>query len=129
VDIIQEFGTTVTVTRPASGGSYIDGKWVPATTSTTFSVVASIQPMKPFETALLPEGYRNRESVRIYSDTFIKIGDHSTPALTRGDTFPWNNGTYEIMSVETFNGPDGFLPDLPHFKGIAFLRTLDENKK
>lgn len=129
MDIIQEFGTTVTVTRPASGGSYVAGKWVPAPTSTTFNVVASIQPMKPFETSLLPEGYRNREAVRVYTATQVKVGTHSGSTLTRGDTFPWNQGTYEVFSVETYNGPGGFVADLPHFKAIAFLKALDENKK
>ena len=68
--MFEVFRKTYTVTRVAAG-DYVDGKWVEGATS-TFTIQASLQPAKPKEMEMLPEGRRNQETYKLYSDTQLR---------------------------------------------------------
>lgn len=64
---------TVKVKRTAAG-DYVAGAWVPGAES-EFDVVCSVQPLRPNEMKLLPEGRQESEALRIYSDVELKPAD------------------------------------------------------
>lgn len=64
---IPSFAETITVTRATSADTTAMGRPVAGTT-TTVSVLASVQRMKPEDTQQLPEAYRTSQSYRIYSE-------------------------------------------------------------
>lgn len=58
---------TYTVSRVAAGGFGADGGWSDGATS-TFTVVGSWQPLNGREAQALPEGYRDRQTAKLYCD-------------------------------------------------------------
>lgn len=66
----EVFRTDITLRRP-SPGSYVNGIWVPGST-TDSTITASIQPLKGEEMESLPEGRRDSEAYKMYTSTLIK---------------------------------------------------------
>lgn len=63
--LIQRFGTSLTVTRPAPG-VYVDGKFTQGS-PVTFTIIGSEQPMTAEELEKLPEGNQEREKRKLYT--------------------------------------------------------------
>jgi hypothetical protein len=97
---------TIKVRRYAAGSYDGLGEWVEGTES-TFDVKCSVQPLRPSEMALLPEGRELKEGLRIYSDVELKGADERAKTNADkvditgvGDAFlyevlgnnPWQNG-------------------------------------
>lgn len=114
--LIDKFGENYTVTRFAAG-TRVKGRWIDGAVASTFSIVASIQPLKAFEAIAQPEGFRSREMIRIYTKTALQ------PTLedqqVRGDQIVYLSRTYEIMKIEQWEW--GFKGDMPHYKVIGAL--------
>ena len=90
-------GTTFTLSRQGSGGAYVNGVWVPATT-TSITRTLKIQPMKPSELAIFPEADRSRDWIKVYcNDGDLSEGDVNTS--TKGDEFSYNGRNYRIMKI------------------------------
>jgi len=91
--------------RRPTGGSYgTDGVWLPSGTEDTFDFYASVQPTKPKEMEMLPEGRRNAgESYRLYGNNqpiLLTVKNNENPDLVNiyGNDFEvfsgehWKNG-------------------------------------
>jgi hypothetical protein len=86
------------VTRPA-GGEYVEGVYQEGATS-SLTIQASVQPLSGRQLQALPEGRRNRESYRLFSDQGLRPYDGQNPdrVLIDGHEFevfsvsPWQNG-------------------------------------
>ena len=113
---IERFGQTVTVTRSGPGFA-VNGTWVKGPVS-TFAAYASIQPLRPRELLILPEGERTRERIRAYTNTRLLVADETTQAM--GDRLSWNGRDYEVQQCETWqDGRDTY------YKAIAVLVEQD----
>ena len=92
--------TTVTVTQFTSSG-YVDGRYVEGD-ETTFDLQAVVMRMSMKEKLVLPEGYRPRETLKLYfsPEDFqrIEIGDTENPA-----TFTIKGKIYEQMATEDWD--------------------------
>lgn len=73
VGVIDSFKTAAkyTVTRANGAGAYVNGLWVPGGT-TTFDIVASIQPISGREKQQLPEGFHTKEIRVVYTTTALQ---------------------------------------------------------
>lgn len=109
---------------PAPNASYgADGTFqgTAQTGTTTFPVIASVQPLRGRDREFLPEGQREKEIVSIQADTQLNIADQSTQTL--GDQFQWNGRTWECIHTEV---PDGaFQMDINYWEGYAALVPID----
>jgi len=78
-------------------GSYISGVWVPGTDS-TFTIMASVQPLSDKDLVNLPEGRRASDVIKLYTDTVLLTvedkGENQQP-----DKIEWRGFDYEISSV------------------------------
>lgn len=112
--LVERFGATYNVSRP-NPGEYVKGRWVPGSGTTDFDIIASIQPMKPFEVEQQPEGQRSKEMIKIY--TVQGLRPTIEAQKVKGDRLSYRGRTYEVQRVETWD----FVTDIPHFKAIAAL--------
>lgn len=70
--LISSFGRTITVETRSAGSYGADGYWNPGE-ATTREIVASVQPMTYDEMMQLPENYRSKEGIKIYSVEKLKL--------------------------------------------------------
>lgn len=80
----------------------------------------SFEPLLPSEMVLLPEGRRENESYRIYTDTKLNIINSKN--MTNADRVYYEGEEYEVFSCESWK--NGFLD---HYVAIAIL--LDINRQ
>ena len=114
-DILGAF--PVTLRRYAVGSRGDDGRWTPgATTDTT--IQASVQPLTERQLASLPEGERQTDQRRVYTETALIVGRQG--AETQGDRLSWDSGAswYEVRQADTWYAV------LPHTE--ARVARLDE---
>lgn len=79
-----------------------------------FTMVASVQSLGTFEALNLPEGLRNKDACRIYTETQMRVADEDKQLL--GDRFMYNGHLYEVtMGTDWTDNP----LSLTHFKYIA----------
>lgn len=64
----------VPVTRTVKGGAYVDGKWIPATTSSA-TIRATVQPAKGRDLMDMPEGVRMEAQYIIWTRSPVSIDD------------------------------------------------------
>jgi len=115
--LIGRFGTTYTIKRPGVG-SRVDGRWVAAATGDV-SIVASVQPMNHHEALLLPEGWRDRGAIKIYTATELRAANPD--AKTKGDQIVYQGFNWEVQTVDPWDE----AKDIPHFKCIALKVEKD----
>jgi hypothetical protein len=97
---------TFTVTRYAAG-TYTEGGYVAGTTS-TFSIKASVQPVKGQELMRLPEGERLRDYLAVYTDTQLRsLQDDKAP-----DRISIEGYTYEVVAVDDWMTEGGYVKAL-----------------
>lgn len=87
-------GATYQVTRKAAS-TYVDGKAV-AGASTTFEIVASIQPVSGREILQFAESERTREMRAVYTETEL----FTRSSTNEPDKVSINGETFEVMRVE-----------------------------
>lgn len=104
--LISGFGATYTVTRYGAG-SYVNGLYVSGST-TTFSAVISIQPLKGSELLNLTEAQRTRRWVKGYSDVQLLTARQSPNE--RADEIPYDGKIFQVQGSEVWVG------DLSHWK-------------
>lgn len=120
--VIDRMGQTYGFRRFAQG-RYVDGEWVDGDevvptdengAETSFTMVASIQPMTAQETMAMPEGQRTSEWINIYTATKLERTQESEK--TKGDVVIYNEREYEVMKVFDF-----MTSRIPHYKAQAVL--------
>lgn len=101
-DVIDRFATgTYPVTR-TSAGAYVEGRYTPGST-TTFNVVASIQPLSGRDLQTLPEGQHASETRAVYTKTELQT---RTPS-SEPDRLTINGESWEVWQSfrwEAFGG-------------------------
>ena len=109
--VIDHFNTgTYTITR-YSTPVYVQGR-LTAGTTTSFSIVAAIQPLTGMNMSLLPEGSRNDNTKVLFTSTELQTAGDAEP-----DSLTIKSIEYVVASVEQF---DGF--------GETYYRTLIRKK-
>ena len=101
----------LTVTRPDMAGTWQKGRYIESTKS-TFEITASVQPLSPKEMEMLPEGRRNKESYRIYTDT--ELNPASQDSKINADIIEINGNNFEVLGCNRWQ--NGILN---HYKILA----------
>lgn len=109
--IIERFASTYTYQR-RNQNVKVDGHTSPPTLQTPVEFRASIQPLSGRDRLLLPEGDRNRNFVRIYTDTQLTM--ESQVGKTLGDIVTYAGKTWQVQETDDWN-----LNAYKHFKFIA----------
>lgn len=82
--------------------------------SDEFEFTASVQPVSGNEKVSLPEGVREREMYRLYTDYALKTADET--AKTTADRVTLFGKLFEVISVEIWQNKV-----IPHYKAIVSL--------
>lgn len=94
-----DFCTTFVVERC---GESVNDRGRSELTVETLGWQGVIQPATPRELERLPEGDRDRESITVYSETPLRIGQR--PEGEAADIIHWRGMRFEVASVETWQG-------------------------
>jgi hypothetical protein len=102
LDVIGDFQTgTYQVTRGTSNGYDVHGRAIADTTS-TFYIIASVQPLTGRDLLVLTEGQRGEETQWLYTSTEMRTRQTAqAPDVVTVNGKPWT-----LMSVETWVTPD-----------------------
>lgn len=113
--MIDIANATISVIQPTTPGSYVDGIWIDGATELVENVLVSAQPhtMKPHEVLQLPEGRRDVEAIKIYTD--LRMFPSSEENKKIASVVLYDNNSYEVHKV--FNWSIG--TDIKHYKVIA----------
>ena len=98
MNILRKHILTVTREDPGHYGDN-DGIWYPGDTS-TFTIRASVQPLRPDEIELLPDGRRMSEAFRIYTATPLRLAVEGSNE--NADKVEIYGNMYEVFSQETW---------------------------
>lgn len=109
--LINSFMTEVIKVQRFGVGEYVKGVYQPGDT-TELEIPASVQPMKPNERLLLPEGQRTKEVVKIF--TVERLCTTDERGGTKADIITSKGRLFEIAGVD-----DWTKTDLPHFMSIG----------
>lgn len=91
----EQFNSGISVKRyPAA--AMAKGRYQ-AVTPTTFTIVASIQPMGGDEILMLPEGDREKEVLSLFTETELRVADQDNK--TESDRVAWEGSDYEVIKV------------------------------
>ena len=97
--LVDRFATgTYTVTRTGAATSYTDGKRSAPSTS-TFTAVASLQPMPGQELARLPEGLRDRDVRVFWTKVALQCGPGVEP-----DRVAVGSDTWQVEECKDWTG-------------------------
>ncbi|HUU40705.1 MAG TPA: hypothetical protein VMW42_07185 [Desulfatiglandales bacterium] len=95
---------SVTLTRKAAG-SYVNGHYVDGAVASS-TIEANVQPLTGKEILQLAEADRNRESLKAFSTSEIRVND----IITR------SSKTYEVQKVA-----DYAVQSIPHYEAVMLL--------
>lgn len=95
----------LSVTRRAAG-TRTDGFYTPGTASTVTIPIVSLQPISGRELMRMPEGWRTREPVRVFTKSPLQTA--AEPDGRSPDTFSYNGATYEVQAVEDWTVHGGY---------------------
>lgn len=111
---MSSFRKPYTVVRRAPG-SYVNGYWEGGPES-TFTIRASVQPLRMDEIEALPEGRRSSSAVKIYTDTKLLSARQATENAdaVSADILQYAGSEWEIIACATYQS--GVIP---HYKAYA----------
>lgn len=100
--ILPRFNVAPLTVRRKPVGTFVKGRYVPSGAETVFTIAnCSLQPMDPEELELLPEGFRTKQVVKIYSPEELHTGD--AEAGQEADRIEYRGETFEVHSVEDWD--------------------------
>lgn len=111
-DALQGMTREYVVTRPSAGVTYEKGRAVQAGT-TTFTIEASIQPLKPNELQTLPEAQRTSETMKVYTDAELRPA--SQASKVGADQISYRGELWQVVAVATHD-EEALDLDLDHRK-------------
>lgn len=91
----MSFRKPFTVKR-VTAGTYVNGIFVPGTNS-TFTIQASIQPLSDIDLSTLPEGQREGDIIKIYTDANLN-GIGASGSGQEPDKVVWLGDDYTISA-------------------------------
>lgn len=108
--MISSFRKLVLIRRK-TGGNYVNGHWQEGPDS-AFFINASVQPVKGKEMESLPEGRRNTQTIKLYTNTQLQTVNDENPDIVEifGSSFeittvePWQSDVishYKCMAVKS----------------------------
>ena len=97
--MIEKYGDDVTVTRYADGGTWVEGVFVPGSTS-TIETVMSIQPLNGRELLNLTEAQRTRQMMKGYAS--IELFTAGQVEGKKSDLVTYQGKTYEVQAVQAW---------------------------
>lgn len=101
--------STFTIKR-LTPGAYVNGFWVEGSSS-TFNILATVQPVSGLEMQSLPEGRRESQAVKIYTSTQLRtIEDSKNPDILLAFGYEFEIATVEPWQSNLIN----------HYKCIAY---------
>ena len=108
---------SITVTRKV-GGEYVNGAWVKPS-PTNLTIIANIQPItKSTEVALLPEGDRSKEVIKLYTTSqLFQRREGSSPI--EGDLISWDGKSFEVLKVVRYQ-----MGVLDHFRAVCVRKEI-----
>lgn len=80
-----------------TAGSYVNGVWVPGSTS-TITIQASVQSATGEDQVTLPEGKRLSDIVKMYTDTLLNVVGETVGQ--QPDKLLWRGHEYEIIQLD-----------------------------
>jgi hypothetical protein len=93
-----------------SGGSYVDGRFV-AGSETSTTIIASVQRLSMRDRELLPEGFRASETLKIYTEIQnIDLIENDVSPIEEACEFEYKGKRYAILASERWD----YL--IPHWK-------------
>lgn len=113
---ISGMSISVTVDRFADGDFDDDGI-ATTPTSSPFTIIASVQPMRPDEKLMLPEGSRGRESIKLYTVSELKTMNEETKRPA--DVVNWESKKFDVFQVSRYK-----MGVQDHTKAIAIRQSL-----
>jgi len=111
--------TTLTVTRDA--GTYVDGDWVPSTS--TLTIRGSLQPISGRERQSLPEGYRSPGRFKLYTRAVLQ-GAVGGDAGHNADLITYRGSVFEVASIEDWTE---HRASTAHHQYLLLARAEDGN--
>lgn len=118
MSLISEFATGVySVFRAGSAGEYKNGRFIEPSVS-VLKMRLSVQPLLAREAQVLPEGERDRESYKVFSDRELKSSRQYS--VQEADMIVIKGEKYRVRSCERWN--ESF--DLPYY--MAIVQRLDK---
>ncbi len=115
--VIERFASTYTYQRPGAQ-TIVDGRTRTPTLGSPTDFRASIQPLNGRELLLLPEGERDREYIKIYTDLRLLMSNPATK--TKGDLVNYKGVVWTVIQTNDWN-----LNDYAHFKFHAVSGEVD----
>lgn len=106
------FRKALTVTR-FGAGAYVAGRYVPGTPLAPITIQGSVQPTKPEDLQLLPEGRRVDATYRIYTDAELIIPRESTD--DKADQVTIKGEQFEVIALADWQ--NGVLPHRRYIVG------------
>lgn len=100
-----------------SSGSWVDGRWVPGTILSTFTIMASIQPASSKDMQSLPEGRRDRSMYAMFTNTPLHI--ESIEAGTNPDVVALPDADGIISFYEVTQNSDWQNGVINHYRYIV----------
>lgn len=116
--LIKAFFTDKIEVSDAAPGKFVKGRYKEGD-STTRKLVASVQPLTPREIQLLPEGRRERWSLKVFTRDPLFVND--TLAKTAASVITYKSKKFEVHQVNDWS----CRTDLPHYESVIIL--IDPN--
>jgi hypothetical protein len=98
--VVKRYSIPYTITRYNPGSYDSNGRWN-ADTTTAVPIQAHIQPLTGKEKDEVPEGRREKDMIRIYSDTVLK-GVEVDSTKTQPDRITYDNRTFEVFNARVW---------------------------
>ena len=102
---------TLTVTRKS--GAYVNGIWADSDNS-TFTIIASVQPLTQNEMQSLPEARRESVGYTLYTDTNLRTARQAETPAIQADIVTIDSEEYEVYKVEKWQNAV-----ISHYKAIV----------
>jgi hypothetical protein len=93
-------GTRIYTVRRTSAGAYVDGVWEPGPIK-TIEMRMSMQPLNGEEMLRIPEGQRNKEMRKVYSER--RLFAQGELSLGRADIIKEGDNYWEVQRVEDWH--------------------------
>jgi len=103
--------------KRVTAGTYVNGVFVPGTNS-TFTIQASIQPLSDIDLSTLPEGQREGDLIKLYTDTEL-YGIGAAGSGQEPDKVVWQGSDYTISSKSVRQ-----MGIISHFRYFAIKDVL-----
>ena len=116
---MSSFRKLLTVKRRSEGAYNNSGFYNVQGTDTTLTITASIQPVSGSDLVLLPENRREKEALKLYTNTLLISAEKGN--LRNCDIVTISGFDYEVVKVFPWKNNV-----IPHYKVVVAKRTTND---